>query len=85
MAGRPGHDDQVVDAVLHASRALVAVSARGRSLVRSVTNLRRREITGIVGRVPRSQRDAMVAALHAFGEAAGERPDTSWAPEWAGE
>jgi hypothetical protein len=50
--------------------------------VRSVTNRRREEIARIVARVPRHQRSAMVGALHAFGEAAEEPSDASWAPEW---
>jgi len=60
----------------------LALTARGRGLVRSVTNRRRQEIARIVARVPRHERTAMVGALHAFGEAAGEPADSSWAPEW---
>lgn len=63
-------------------RVTLALTARGRALVRSVTNRRRKEIASIVARVPRRQRAALVDALHAFGEAAGEPADASWAPEW---
>ena len=54
------------------------LTARGRRLVDSVTRRRRDEIAGIVARVPVSQRRAMVRALHAFGEAAGEPQDAGW-------
>jgi DNA-binding MarR family transcriptional regulator len=63
-------------------RVTLTLTARGRGLVRSVTNRRRKEIARIVARVPRQQRSAMVDALHAFGEAADEPADASWAPEW---
>ena len=63
-------------------RVTLALTPRGRGLVRSVTNRRRKEIARIVARVPRHQRTALVDALHAFGEAADEPADASWAPEW---
>jgi DNA-binding MarR family transcriptional regulator len=151
-----GSDDAVVDAVLHASRALVAVAARsvaavdealtlaqfrtlvvlagrgpqnvgalaeelgvhsstatrmcdrlerrgliarqpsehsrrevtvrlappGRRLLNRVTAVRRQAIGDIVRRVPRALRPAMVQALQAFAEAAGEVPDQAWAAGW---
>jgi len=54
------------------------LTARGRRLVDSVTDRRRDEIARIVARVPASQRRAMVRALHAFGDAAGEPQDAGW-------
>jgi hypothetical protein len=47
-----------------------------------VTASRRRAIGEIVAKVPEELRDAMVDALQAFGEAAGEVPDQAWAAGW---
>jgi DNA-binding MarR family transcriptional regulator len=63
-------------------RVTLSLTQRGKQLVRSVTARRRDEIAAIVGRVPPVQREDMVAALRAFGDAAGEPADSSWAPEW---
>jgi DNA-binding MarR family transcriptional regulator len=63
-------------------RVNLALTARGRGLVRSVTTRRRKEIADIVARVPPRQRAALVDALHAFGEAAHEPADAAWAPGW---
>jgi DNA-binding MarR family transcriptional regulator len=61
-------------------RLTLTLTPRGRRLVRSVTSTRRDEIAAIVARVPRGKRQAMIDALHAFGDAAGEPADSSWAP-----
>ena len=66
-------------------RIRLALTPRGKRLVRSVTAKRRAEIARIVARVPARERRPMIAALHAFGEAAGEPADVSWAPEWFAE
>ena len=64
---------------------LLDLTSRGRKLVRSVTVRRRAEIADIVARVPKTQRRAMVRALQAFGDAAGEPPDSAWLPGWSDE
>ena len=64
---------------------LVRLTTRGRRLVRSVTDRRRAEIAGIVERVPKAQREAMVLALQAFGDAAGEATESAWLPGWSDE
>ena len=59
---------------------LLDLTEAGRRLVQRVTTARRAEITRIVGGVPVSQRAALVKALRAFAEAAGEdepREDTA--------
>ena len=61
------------------------LTPRGRRLVRSVTIRRRAEIADIVSRVPRAQREAMVRALQAFGDAAGEATESAWLPGWSDE
>ena len=61
---------------------VVALSAEGRALVRSVTARRRREITRIVGRLDPPTRAALVAAFGAFADAAGESPDSAWKLGW---
>jgi DNA-binding MarR family transcriptional regulator len=61
------------------------LTPRARRLVRSVTERRRAEIADIVSRVPRSQREAMVSALQAFGDAAGEPMESAWLPGWTDE
>jgi hypothetical protein len=53
----------------------VGLTAAGRRLLRKVTTARRRAIGEIVAKVPEELRVAMVAALQAFSEAAGEAPD----------
>lgn len=57
-------------------------TATGRALVDAVTQARRQEIARIVRRVPVSVRPELVAALHAFAEAAGEVPEQSWSQGW---
>jgi DNA-binding MarR family transcriptional regulator len=58
------------------------ITPRARRIVRSVTEKRRAEIADIVSRVPRGQREAMVRALQAFGQAAGEPSESAWLPGW---
>lgn len=55
---------------------LLALSDAGRDIVDTVTNRRRAEINRIVTAMPAAHRTELVAALHAFAEAAGE-PDAS--------
>jgi DNA-binding MarR family transcriptional regulator len=64
---------------------LLSLTPRGRRLVRSVTDRRREEIARIVARVPRADRAAMVRALEAFGDAAGEETESTWLPGWSDE
>ena len=66
-------------------RVLLSLTPRGKRLVRSVTSTWRDEIASILRRVPPVQRAELVAALRAFGEAAGEPADSAWAPEWLAE
>lgn len=51
---------------------LAALTPRGRDVVRKVTTHRRREIAGIVEKMPPAQRRGLVRALTAFTEAGGE-------------
>lgn len=53
---------------------LLDVSAAGRRLVRQVTSRRRQQIERVVSSLEQPQRDALVEALGAFAEAAGEPP-----------
>ncbi len=50
----------------------ISLSSAGSALVREVTERRRREIASIMVKVPAAQRAAIVEALTAFREAAGE-------------
>ena len=61
---------------------LIDLTASGRRILREVTATRRRAIATIVGDVPDRHRRAIVAALTAFGDAAGEVPDQAWASGW---
>jgi DNA-binding MarR family transcriptional regulator len=64
-------------------REVVAeITEEGRELVDRVTRRRRQEIGRIVEHVPPSRRTAMVRALRAFSEAAGEAPDQAWSSGW---
>lgn len=53
---------------------LIGLSDAGQRLVRVVTEHRRAEIAAIVAAMPTSRRRAVVSALNAFAEAAGELP-----------
>jgi DNA-binding MarR family transcriptional regulator len=61
---------------------IVRLSPAGRRLLRGVTIARRKAIGEVVGKVPPPQRPAMIAALQAFSDAAGEVPDQAWAVGW---
>jgi DNA-binding MarR family transcriptional regulator len=59
----------------------IVLTGTGRALVREVTRRRRREIASIMARVPAAQRLAIVEALTAFRQAAGEdelAPTVPW-------
>jgi len=51
---------------------LVELTEQGKTLVDTVTESRRAEITAIVNRMSAGQRSALTKALHAFNHAAGE-------------
>lgn len=59
----------------------IVLTSDGRALVREVTRRRRREIASIMVKVPAAQRVAIVEALTAFRQAAGEdelTPSVPW-------
>ncbi len=60
----------------------VGLSDAGVAVVTSVTVRRRDEIRLIVEAMPADSRDQLVAALTAFGVAAGEVPDDAWKLGW---
>ncbi len=60
----------------------VAMTVRGRKLVRSVSERRRREIRNILADIPRAEQDSLVLALRQFTSAAGEVPDQDWSTGW---
>jgi DNA-binding MarR family transcriptional regulator len=51
---------------------LLRLTGDSRRLVEKVTRHRRAEIASIVAKMPTERRSQLVAALHAFAEAAGE-------------
>ena len=51
---------------------ILRLTSAGRRVVDEVTASRRREIAGIVARMPKRHRGGLVAALRAFAEASGE-------------
>jgi DNA-binding MarR family transcriptional regulator len=53
---------------------MLRLTSAGRQIVDRVTAHRRREIAGIVARMPARQRTGLVTALRAFTEAGGEPP-----------
>jgi DNA-binding MarR family transcriptional regulator len=63
---------------------IVRLSPRGRQLLAKVMTTRRREIRKIVAKVPEHLRPAMVDALQAFSDAAGDVPDQAWTVGWEG-
>lgn len=67
----------------HSRREVViALTGSGRSVVRRVMRRRRSRLAGIVDALPAKGRPAVVAALQAFADAAGESPEPSWAVGW---
>lgn len=60
----------------------VSLLPEGARLVGHVTRQRRKEIARIVAQVPERRRAALVDALRAFADAAGEAPDQAWAIGW---
>jgi DNA-binding MarR family transcriptional regulator len=60
----------------------VAMTVRGRKLVRSVSERRRHEIRNILADIPRAEQDSLVLALRRFTSAAGEVPDQDWSTGW---
>jgi DNA-binding MarR family transcriptional regulator len=61
---------------------VITLSTSGRELVDDVTARRRHEVDAIVQRMTPNDRDAVIAALEAFADAAGEnKNDESIAPE----
>jgi len=61
---------------------ITTISSRGMQLVDAVTRRRRAEIRSIVRRMNPADRNALVAALHKFADAAGEAPEQSWSLGW---
>jgi DNA-binding MarR family transcriptional regulator len=60
----------------------IALTSAGQALVRSVTARRRREILAIVRRLDPTTRAHLVEAFAAFGEQAGEIPESAWKLGW---
>ena len=60
----------------------ISLSAKGRSLVDEVTDVRRAEIGAIVARIPVELREPAIAALIAFADAAGEPAQEAWTLGW---
>jgi DNA-binding MarR family transcriptional regulator len=63
---------------------VLTVAPAGRAIVRAVSARRRREVTRIVERLPRDERQRLRAVLGVFAEAAGEAefPDDAWKLGW---
>lgn len=61
---------------------ITTISPRGRHLVDAVTRRRRAEIRTIVRRMVAEDRAALVPALRAFADVAGEAPEQSWSLGW---
>jgi DNA-binding MarR family transcriptional regulator len=60
----------------------LTLTDEGRTLLRSVTQRRVREINKIVERLDPRARRAAIEALSAFADAAGEIPDEAWKLGW---
>lgn len=60
------------DNIRNRREVVIALSQHGAELVWRVTDRRRAEIARIVRQMPPDQRDALVTALNAFADAAGE-------------
>lgn len=60
----------------------LALSAKGATLVSTVTNRRRDEIERILRAITPHDRTVLVGALHQFAVAAGEVPEQDWSTGW---
>jgi DNA-binding MarR family transcriptional regulator len=60
----------------------VSLTDAGQRLVRQITEARRREIAAILRAMPASSREALLAAVRSFADAAGEVPEQSWSLGW---
>jgi len=60
----------------------VAITPQGRTVVRVVTNRRRKEIRRILQQLEPDDRGLVVAAFATFTRAAGEVPDEAWKLGW---
>ncbi|WIM93028.1 MarR family transcriptional regulator [Actinoplanes oblitus] len=60
----------------------VEITDAGRRLVRQVTDARRADISTILRTMPGRSRTALLAALRAFSDAAGEVPEQHWSLGW---
>lgn len=60
----------------------ISLSSTGRDLVDQVTRRRRAEIARILRRMPKAHRPAVLEALRAFTDAAGEVPEQAWSLGW---
>ena len=63
---------------------VLTVTAAGRAIVRAVSARRRKEVTRIVERLPRDERQRLRAVFGVFAAAAGEAefPDDAWKLGW---
>lgn len=61
---------------------LVELTAKGRALIKSVTERRRREIKRILTKLRPAQQSAIFDALTLFADAAGEVPEDAWKLGW---
>ncbi len=63
---------------------VLSVTPTGRAVVRAVSARRRKEVTRIVERLPRDERQRLRAVFGVFAEAAGEveLPDDAWKLGW---
>jgi DNA-binding MarR family transcriptional regulator len=60
----------------------VALTSAGADVVADVSRRRRAEIATIVARIPAAGQPAVVVALRAFADAAGEVPEQDWSLGW---
>jgi DNA-binding MarR family transcriptional regulator len=60
----------------------IELTEEGRDLVHLVTERRRREIAGLLTRIPHDVQQSMAAGLRQLADAAGEVPDQDWSTGW---
>lgn len=60
----------------------LSLTPAGAELVAEVSRRRRSEIAAILTRLPSAHRSAVVGALRAFADAAGEVPEQQWSLGW---
>ncbi len=72
----------LVDRVAAGGSVCLALSRRGREVVRRITEARRHELRQVVDQLSKAERVELVRCMYAFRRAGGEADERDWALGW---